>query len=91
MNRIPKGWFPYKHGLVASTSSGCRKAFRLTANCLTPTMDYAGSTVNTVSFLRDPQQRDPLPIPFPYTSRDSYGSSMGMGVPLLRVPGISLD
>ena len=35
-----------------------------------------------------------LPILFPYHShifRDSYGSSMGMGVPLLGVPRISLD
>ena len=30
------------------------------------------------------------PIPFPYESRDSYGSG-AMGVPLLGVPGISLD
>ena len=39
-------------------------------------------------------QWDPLPISFPYhshTSRDSYGSRMGMGFPLLGVPGISLD
>ena len=45
-----------------------------------------------------PLQRTPLPISFPYsyTSRDSYGSglgvySMGMGIPLLGVPEISLE
>ena len=41
-----------------------------------------------------PNSGTPLPISFPYhshTSRDSYGSSMGMGVPLFRVPGISLE
>ena len=35
-----------------------------------------------------------LPIPFPYFKGflwEWYGSSMGMGVPLLGVPGISLD
>ena len=41
------------------------------------------------------KKKKSLPISFPYhshTSRDSYGSSMGMGVPLLLgVPRISLD
>ena len=35
-----------------------------------------------------------LPIPFPYFKGflwEWYGSSMGMGVPLLGVPRISLD
>ena len=45
-------------------------------------------------FSKGPPILGPLATSFPYhshTSRDSYGSSMGMGVPLLGVRGISLD
>ena len=45
-------------------------------------------------FSKGPPIMGPLATSFPYhshTSRDSYGSSMGMGVPLLGVRGISLD
>jgi len=57
---------------------------------------YAATDEKTAcpeNFSRDPPSHK-LPIPFPchsHTSRDSYGSSMGMGVPLLGVPGIFLE
>jgi len=50
--------------------------------------------VKSAEFVRDFPGKAGRPISFPYhshTSRDSYGSSMGMGVPLLGLPGISLE